>query len=161
MNVNNCPTRCDKIQFYYISADSSICFGWYPHPSSRAHTNCNYSIWHWSKRICYLPLTWRSRSSDSPPRQLTVANTVRPVPDVVITIWVCSWWLMRISSETYSAVCRNIIKLYIVASCWTIIDIIKLTYGNVWSSLFNQSILLIIKVLDPQCWAEGSHLQFH
>ena len=30
---------------------------------------------------------------------------------------------MRVSSETYRAVCRNIIKLYIVASRWTIIDI--------------------------------------
>jgi len=26
------------------------------------------------------------------PRQRTVANTVRPVPDVVITVWGCSWW---------------------------------------------------------------------
>ena len=32
INVNNCPTRCDYIQFYYIYADSSTCFGWYPHP---------------------------------------------------------------------------------------------------------------------------------
>ena len=36
INVNNCPTRCDYTQFYYISADSSTCFGWYPHPSSGA-----------------------------------------------------------------------------------------------------------------------------
>ena len=34
-----------------------------PHPSSGARVNCNYSIWHWSIRICYLPLTWRSRNS--------------------------------------------------------------------------------------------------
>jgi hypothetical protein len=26
-NVNICPTRCDYIQFYYTSADSSTCFG--------------------------------------------------------------------------------------------------------------------------------------
>jgi len=26
INVNNCPTRCDYIQFYYISADNSTCF---------------------------------------------------------------------------------------------------------------------------------------
>jgi hypothetical protein len=59
----------------------------------------------------------------TPPRQRTVANTVRPVPDVVITAWMCSWCWMRLSSETCRAVCRNIIKLYIVASRWTIIDI--------------------------------------
>ena len=57
INVNNWPTRCDYIQFYYISADSSTCFGWYPHPSSGAHSNCNYNIWYWSNRICYRPLT--------------------------------------------------------------------------------------------------------
>ena len=30
--------------------------------------------------------------------------------------------LVKVSPETCRAVCRNIIKLYIVASCWTIID---------------------------------------
>ena len=30
---------------------------------------------------------------------------------------------MRVSHETCRDVCRNIIKLYVVASCWTIIDI--------------------------------------
>ena len=112
-DVNNCPTRSDYIYtFYYASAASSTCFGWYPHPSSGAHTNCNYNIWHCSNSICYLPLTRRSRNYNAVPtprRQRTVANTVRPVPDV-ITVWVCSWWRMRVSSETCRAVCRNIIK---------------------------------------------------
>jgi len=36
-----------------FSADSSTCFGLYPHPSSGAHSNCNYNIWHWSNRFCY------------------------------------------------------------------------------------------------------------
>jgi len=40
----------------------------------------------------------------------TVANTVRPGPDVVITVWVCSWWWMGVSSETCRAAWRNIIK---------------------------------------------------
>ena len=90
-----------------FSADSSTCFGWYPHPSSGAHWNCNY-IWHWSNRICNRPLTWRRRNSvPTSPRQRTVANTIRSVPDVVITVWVCSWWLMRVSSEICRAVCRK------------------------------------------------------
>jgi len=25
--------------------------------------NCNYSIWHWSNRLCYSPLWWRSWNS--------------------------------------------------------------------------------------------------
>jgi len=53
---NNCPTKREYIQFYYISAYSSTYFGWYPHPSSGARSNCNYNIWHWSNRICYRPL---------------------------------------------------------------------------------------------------------
>ena len=90
--------------FIIFSADSSTCFVWYPHPSSRVHSNCNYNIWHWSNRICYCPLRWRSRNSGpTPPRQRTVANTVLPVPYVVITVW---WW-MRVSSETCRAVCRK------------------------------------------------------
>ena len=65
--ANNCPTRCDYTQFYNTSVDSSTCFGWYPHPSSWAHSNCNYNLWHGLKLICYRPLTWRIRNccSDS------------------------------------------------------------------------------------------------
>ena len=92
--------------FITFSADSSTCFALYPHPSSGAHSNCNY-IWHWSNRVCYRPLTWRSRT---PPRQRTVANTVRIVPDV-ITVWVCSCWWMGVSSETCSALFRKRNKL--------------------------------------------------
>ena len=61
--INNCPKRCDYIEFYYIPANSSTCLGWYLHPSSGAHVNCNYSIWHSSNRIYYLSLSWRSRNS--------------------------------------------------------------------------------------------------
>ena len=43
----------------------------------------------------------------TPPRQWTVANTVRTVPDVVNTVWMCSWWWMRISSETCRALCKK------------------------------------------------------
>jgi len=34
----------------------------------------------------------------------------------------CSWWWAELPPETCRAVYRNIKKLYIVASCWTIID---------------------------------------
>jgi hypothetical protein len=124
LNVYNCPTRWDYIQFYYISVNCSTCFGWYLHPSSGAHVNCNYNIWHRSNSICYRPLSWRSRNGvPTPSCQRTVANTVRPVPDDVITVYVCSWWWVKVSPETCRAVCRNVMKLYTVASCWTIIDI--------------------------------------
>jgi hypothetical protein len=34
INVSNCPTRCDYVQF--ISVNCSTCFGWQLHPSSGA-----------------------------------------------------------------------------------------------------------------------------
>ena len=51
--------------FIIFSVDSSTCFGWYRHPSSGAHSNCNYNIWYWSNRICYCPLIWRSQNCSS------------------------------------------------------------------------------------------------
>jgi len=29
-------------------------------PIIRSTYNCNYSIWHWSIHLCYLPLSWRN-----------------------------------------------------------------------------------------------------
>jgi hypothetical protein len=46
--------------FIIFLKNSSTCFGWYLHLSSGAHVKCNYSIWQWSNRICYRPLSWRS-----------------------------------------------------------------------------------------------------
>ena len=34
-------------------------------PIIRSTHNCNHSIWHWSNRLCYLPLSWSSCSSCS------------------------------------------------------------------------------------------------
>jgi hypothetical protein len=32
-------------------------------PIIRSIYNCNYSIWHWSNRLCYLPLSWSSSNN--------------------------------------------------------------------------------------------------
>jgi hypothetical protein len=50
INVNNCPTRCDFVQFLF-PANCSTCIGWHLHPSSGARVNCNYSIRHWPNRM--------------------------------------------------------------------------------------------------------------
>jgi hypothetical protein len=55
-------------------------------PIIRNTYNCNYSIWHWSNRLCYLPLLW---SSSPASRYRKLAETVRPVTDAVITV-VCA-----------------------------------------------------------------------
>ena len=67
----------------------------------------------------YRPLLWRSRFDST---TTDGSDKVRSVPDAVITVCVCSWWWVKVSPETCRAVCRNIIKLYTVASSWTIID---------------------------------------
>ena len=98
--------------FIILLQNSPTCFAWYPHLSSGAHTNCNYNIWHWSNHICYCPLLWRSWNSrtsvPTPSQQRMVANKVRRVPDVVITVCVWSWWWMRVSCET----CRAVLQKY-------------------------------------------------
>ena len=35
-------------------------------PIIRNTYNCNYGIWHWSNRLCYLPLRWRSWKLEVP-----------------------------------------------------------------------------------------------
>jgi hypothetical protein len=59
-------------------------------PIIRSIYNCNYSIWHWSNRLCYLPVWWRSWNCirNSPPYR-KVAEMVWPVPHAVITV-ICS-----------------------------------------------------------------------
>jgi hypothetical protein len=66
INVNNCPTKCDFVQFLFTTNCSSR-FGRYLHPSSGARVNCNYSIWHWTN--CMLSSSVPEESkwiSDSP-----------------------------------------------------------------------------------------------
>ena len=111
-------TRCETAKAYaircYIGAyniPSVASLPTPPHPTRMRHrsvflcaswinvSNCRTS---WD----YTQFYYISADS-SPPHQRTVANTVRPVPDVVITVWVCSWWWVRVSSETCRAVCRK------------------------------------------------------
>ena len=79
----------------------------------------------------------------------TVFATVRPSADVEgsTSARCCNYSLNvllmmdEVSSETCTAVCRNIIKLYIVSSCWTIIDI----YYVLW----RVSPILLVDMLSP------------
>ena len=83
------------------------------------------------------------------PRHRTVANTVRTVPDVVITVWMCSWWWYQPKHVELSA--ENIIKLYIVATCWTIIDI-----GILWTVN-----LLLVLIQTRTCIDTCTPLYWH
>jgi hypothetical protein len=72
INVNNCPTRCDFVQFLF-PANCSTYFGWYIHPSSGARINCNYSIWHWSN----LTSAVVEESGLSPGSSMTAEDSIR------------------------------------------------------------------------------------
>jgi hypothetical protein len=83
--VNQCQQLCNKLRLYtvyYISVNCSTCFGWTP-PIIRSTYNCNYSICHWSNRLCYLLLWW---CVPTVPPQQKVAETVWPVPDAVTAV---------------------------------------------------------------------------
>ena len=100
--------------FITFSADSSTCFGWY-HPSSGAHSNSHYNIWHWSNRI---------------------ATAHRPVPgcnDKFECAPDDGWGYHPKHVEMYA---ENIIKLYTLASRWTIIDNVTVMFTECESYKF-------------------------
>jgi hypothetical protein len=63
-------------------------------PIIRSTYNCNYSIWHWSNRLCYLPQSWSSWNC---------------VPTLHYS-YMCSWWWVEFPPKTCRAVYRNIIN---------------------------------------------------
>jgi len=70
-------------------------------PIIRSTYNSNYSIWHWSSRLCYLPVSWNSWN----------AELGWPVPDAVITV-ICApdyGWSYH-PKHAERAVYRNIIN---------------------------------------------------
>jgi len=47
--------------YSFISVNCSLyMFRMVTPPIIRSTYNCNHSIWHWSNRLCYLPLSWSS-----------------------------------------------------------------------------------------------------
>ena len=76
-------------------------------PIIRRTYNCNYTIWHWSNRLCYLPLWWRISNF------CTIAESSR---DGLTSDRCCnysymrSWWWVELTPKTRRAVYRNIIN---------------------------------------------------
>jgi hypothetical protein len=94
-------------------------------PIIRSRYNCNYSIWHWSNfgkcsvwsqlKMRVMDPTVSATFRDRIFRSLTSASCC-------IYSYLCSWCWVELSPETCRAVLQKYNKLYIVASCWTIID---------------------------------------
>jgi len=107
--VNNCLTRCDYIQFvlYFLQTALHVLDDTLIHHREHIPTvmaTCG------TGRTVFATVCWCGGVGTAvltPPHQRMVANTVRTVPDVVITVWMCSWWWMRVSSVTCRAVCRK------------------------------------------------------
>ena len=91
-----------------------------PPPIIRSTCNCSYSIWHWSDGTCYLPLSWRSQIDSS---TIAAGSSTSSSARCCNYSYMYSWWWVEVSPETCRAVLQKCIKLYIVASCWTIIEI--------------------------------------
>jgi len=109
--VNNYSTRCNNIQFIYIWKLLYV-FRVVSPPIIRSSYHCIYSIWHYWDRYCHLSWTWRSRQ---------VAVTVSIMSDTVdAVIWAPDdgWRYHSKHIEQFA----DVNKLYIVASCWIIID---------------------------------------
>ena len=105
--------------FIIFSADSSTCFGW-TLIHQQEHTWAVFTT-SGTGRTVFATVRWREGVVSTPPRQRKVANTVRPVPDVN-TVYVFSWYGWEYHPKHVEMSAENIIKLYVVASCWIIID---------------------------------------
>jgi hypothetical protein len=76
-------------------------------PIIRSTYNCNYTIWYWSNRLCYLPLSWKvwniSTIAEGSRAGLTSTRCCN-------YSYMCSWWWVELPPEVCRAVYRNIIK---------------------------------------------------
>jgi hypothetical protein len=109
---------------YYISVKLLYMFRVVPPPIIRSTCNCNYSIWHWSDRTCYLPLSWRSRNHRSDSSTIAEGSKYGLTSARCCNYsYMCSWWWVEVPPETCREVLQKYNKVYIVVSCCTIIDI--------------------------------------
>ena len=109
-SVNKCPTKCDYIQsVIFLQTALHVSGDTFTHHQEHIQTVITTSG---IGRTVFATVLCRGGVVTflPTPRQRKVASTVWPVPDVVITVWMCSWWWVKVSPETCRAVCRNIIN---------------------------------------------------
>ena len=119
INVNNCPPRCDYIQFI-IFPQTAL------HVSGDTFTHHQEHMWtvitaSSTGRTVFA--TFRCRGGVVPPRQGKVANKVWPVPDAVITVYVCSWWWVKVSPPKHVELClqkynKIVYNRILLDNCW-------------------------------------------
>jgi hypothetical protein len=110
----------ETIYSLFISVNCSICFGWYLHPSSGAHVTVSTP-----SGICKtVTETFRERDWTGTRK---VSVTVLQMPDAVDTVTCAPYDGWRYHPKHIEEQFTDINKLYIVASCWTIIDILSIS----------------------------------
>jgi hypothetical protein len=135
INVYNCPTRCDYLQFYYIFCRQLYMFRMIPSSIIRSTLKTVITT-SGTNRICYRSLMWRSRNDSS-----TSADGSK----YVSTISRCynysfkyapydGWGYLPKHVELSAGKYKK--KLYIVASRWTIIGIFR-SPSKIHSSWFS------------------------
>jgi hypothetical protein len=116
----------------------------------RSSYHCISSIWHyWDRTVTCLEREWMGTAG----------------PIIVITRKrycrysdMSSWWWVELPPDTCTAVC-NINKLYIVASCWTIIDIKKESFisTTIFHTLSGTIETVLLSVWNVTEWERVSH----
>jgi len=135
---------------YHISVNCSLyMFRVVTPPIIRSTYNCNHSIWHWSKRLCYLSLSWSSWNCSS-----SCSMTAKGSRDGLTSdrccdySYMCSWWWVELPPETCrKSSLQKCNKLYTVASHWIIIHKVvisrssrdKMVYKQTWIVYNNHS----------------------
>jgi len=140
--------------FYYVFVNRSFyTFRVITPPIIKSTHNCNHSIWHWSKRLRYLPLSWSSWNSwNSCSTTADVSGDVLTSARCCDYSYVCSWWWVELSPET----CRTSglqkhNKMCMVASRWTII--------HTFCSFLNVALKLSSQPMKVACLVLASSIQ--
>jgi hypothetical protein len=108
LHINNCPKICNNMQFIYI-CKLLYMFRVVTLPIIRSSYRCIWSIWHhWVRTATCIERVW-----------------MEPVLNTVVWAPYDEWSYHSKHAEKFT----NVNKLYIVASCWTIIDMYFTMHG--------------------------------
>jgi len=129
-------------------------------PIIRSTYNCNHSIWHWSNRLCYLPLSWSSWNWNSSSCSTTTEGSRDGLTSARCCdySYMCTWWWMELPPETCRASSlQKYNKLYIIASrkLFTLIEL--LFVHSLLFVLFY--VLLVCKCILCYCHRVPTQLQ--
>jgi len=134
-------------------------------PIIRSTYNCNYSIWYWSNRLCYLPLSWKGWNIS------TIAEGSRAG---LTSTRYCNYSVFApddgcgVTTRNMYSSLQKYNKTYMVA-CWSIIEIdsrctdpwtqknicLFVSIARDWRTYVTGYLVLFIKYWRSHCWYIG------